>query len=817
MASAAAIVRDGNERPASTRRVIPKRRLRCTLPPHSKDWRLGLAVLFLLLLPAAAQPVPRINSSPVTWFQRGTTNHVALAGEALAPVTAVLVSGSGVLAEVASRPSPALTLEGSAGGLTAAPDASKSLPLRLVIAPDASLGGRELRVAGPDGVSNPITIQVSDLPESLEAAVGSGVMALPAAISGILGAATEADTFRFAARAGEKIILDVQANRDGSPLDPSLVVLDAAGKELARSEDVHGLDPFLAFTAPADGEYSVRISDLRFQGGGDYRYRLVAGVLPYLEHLFPFGGRRGSSVELELEGHHLEGAQRLTVQIAPEAPPGRQDIRAHTHRGFSNPLPFEAGELPEVRELEPNHLPEKAATLAAPVVIHGKIGEPGDLDLYRITSGADQKLVIEVQARRFGSPLDALLTLMDDQGAVLQRNDDAGGPDARIEFDARKDAAYRLSVRDLTDRGGARFGYRMMVSPPDRSPDFVVRARVGRHRIPRGGPVAVRCELERRNGWEGAVQVTAVGLPHGVSAGPLILDGNSGVGWLMMSATEEAPLGHHPLRLSAVGERGGRAVTHDVQFPETAWLTVMPAAPFALSVSPPVLFAEQNGVVELEVGVVRRAGFEGEVRISAEELPGVTVAGVTLPPGQSRARVAVRPAYNAEVGLRSVMIRGEAGEGAAVRTSPAPVSVPLSIQGIPMFLTAMLPGSPFFRTDPVKLSAVALPTNSPSAASRTEFVVKVDRRGMTGEIALALQDLPAGVLATVSPIPADKNEAVIRLQVTEAAETGKEVRFTVSGSATHQDRIWRQSTQPITLTVAAPEKETAAVAPAAAP
>ncbi|MBN8249885.1 MAG: PPC domain-containing protein, partial [Verrucomicrobia bacterium] len=628
---------------------------------------------------------------------------------------------------------------------------------------------------------------------------------------------TEADTFRFAAGAGEKIIFDVQANRDGSPLDPSLVVLDAAGKELARSEDVHGLDPFLAFTAPADGEYAVRISDLRFQGGGDYRYRLVAGMRPYLEYLFPFGGRRGSSVELELEGHHLEGAQRMTVHIAPEAPPGRQEIRAHTARGFSNPLPFEAGDLPEIRESEPNNVPEKAGTLAAPMVIHGKIGEPGDTDLFRVTSASDQKLVVEVQARRFGSPLDALLTLMDDQGAVLQRNDDAGGPDARIEFDAKKDTAYRLALRDLTDRGGPRFGYRMTISPPDRAPDFAVRTKVGRHRIPRGGHAAVRCELERRNGLDGAVRITGVGLPQGVTAGPLILGGGASFGWLVLAAAEDAVLGHHPLRLSAVGEREGKALNRDVQFPEAGWLTVMPAAPFELSVSPPVLFAEQNGGTELEVGVVRRAGFDGEVRISAEELPGVTVAALSIPPGQSRARVAVRPAYNAEVGLRPVMLRGEAGEGAAARTSHAPVMVPLSTQGIPMFLTAMLPGSPFFRTDPVRLSAVALPTNSPSAASRTEFVVKVDRRGLAGEIALALQDLPAGVLATVSPIPADKNEATLRLQVTDAAETGKEVRFTVSGSATHQDRIWRQTTQPITLTVAAPEKETAAVTPAAAP
>ena len=73
------------------------------------------------------------------------------------------------------------------------------------------------------------------------------------------------------------------------------------------------------------------------------------------------------------------------------------------------------------------------------------------------------------------------------------------------------------------------------------------------------------------------------------------------------------------------------------------------------------------------------------------------------------------------------------------------------------------------------------------------------------------------VVATVNPIAADKNEASIKLLVSDQAETGKEHRFFAIGSATHQDRIWRQKTQPITLFIAPPEKETAAATPATNP
>ena len=57
---------------------------------------------------------------------------------------------------------------------------------------------------------------------------------------------------------------------------------------------------------------------------------------------------------------------------------------------------------------------------------------------------------------------------------------------------------------------------------------------------------------------------------------------------------------------------------------------------------------------------------------------------------------------------------------------------------------------------------------------------------------------------------------LLRLVVSDQAAAGKEHKFNVAGTATYNDRIWRQKTQPVTLVVAAPEKETAA-APAPNP
>jgi hypothetical protein len=83
---------------------------------------------------------------------------------------------------------------------------------------------------------------------------------------------------------------------------------------------------------------------------------------------------------------------------------------------------------------------------------------------------------------------------------------------------------------------------------------------------------------------------------------------------------------------------------------------------------------------------------------------------------------------------------------------------------------------------------------------------------------LRLEDLPKGVEARVSNILTNKAEATVALTVSPKAETGKEHQFRVVASATHQDRIWRQKTQPIHLTLTAPEPEASGnAAPKTAP
>jgi hypothetical protein len=70
------------------------------------------------------------------------------------------------------------------------------------------------------------------------------------------------DRFPFTAKKDDSLRLHVAAGR-GSPVDPTLVVVGADGKEIARNDDQPGVtDAAVDFKAPADGVYDVLIGDV---------------------------------------------------------------------------------------------------------------------------------------------------------------------------------------------------------------------------------------------------------------------------------------------------------------------------------------------------------------------------------------------------------------------------------------------------------------------------------------------------------------------------------------------------------------------------
>lgn len=764
---------------------------------------LCLAALGLQPFVGHAQMPPKLTTIFPETVQKGSATEIAIEGENLGKITHFVFSGQPGLTAIASpTPTPSVNLEASKGGITVANsrDPKKSY-VRVAVSPDASLGSRDLRLAGPGGISNPLTITVSDKKEELEKEPNNSVqeanpIKLPVAINGHIHASSEIDVFKFEGKKNQRLIFDLLAARNGSPLDSTLSVLDSKGKELIKSEDANGFDSLIDFLVPQDGEYFLQIRDFRYQGAGNYKYRIVSGELPYLDAIFPYGGQRGQSVEVSLIGRHLEEASTMKLQIDSAAPLGAQDVRAFTSRGYSNPARFDISAFAEFLEKEPNNATNEATAVKVPGVFNGRIEKEKDEDFFKFTVEKGQRLIFEVWASRFGSPLDAVMTLMGTNGAVLQRNDDAAAADAKIDQTFAEAGEYLVSVRDLLDRGSDRFGYRLIVSPPA-GPDFSLKFTPDVVRINRGGQITVKVDLTR-SGFGGGVEILPEALPEGVSAFPLLIPSDAASGMLSLSADDTAPLGNALFKLKAYGAMGGKKVERVVQpaAGREGFITVLDHAPF--SIDPFTLNAsvEQNQSTSMEVAVNRKNGFAGEIKLSLDglNLKNIETPVVSNKAADPRSTLNIKAKTDADAGPREVFIKGEAVvDGVTMIQFSRPL--PFNVLEFPFVLVNSLP----------RLTLTPVPAGTKSAAAEAEFSVKVTRKGLfTEDINLALEGVPEGVVATKTNITHNVTEVFYKLTATDKAKINTTNTITVVGTSTVNGRNLSQKAPSITLFINAP-------------
>ena len=116
-----------------------------------------------------------------------------------------------------------------------------------------------------------------------------------------------------------------------------------------------------------------------------------------------------------------------------------------------------------------------------PVAIDGHIRTPGDSDYFVFTTRRGEKLVLQVQARRFDSPLDSILTLYNAKSQQLAENDDWNDPmeapvthqaDSRLLYTFPAAGDYILRLRDVEGKGGEEYGYRLVMAadvPPGKA------------------------------------------------------------------------------------------------------------------------------------------------------------------------------------------------------------------------------------------------------------------------------------------------------------------------------------------------------------
>src|SRR5262245_4678727 len=246
---------------------------------------------------------PQISSVFPQGARCGAQMEVTINVQIISPPTKIIFSEPGVTARLLKT-------------------ANTNVQVKLEVAPHAAIGPHYFRLVTPRGSSNLLIFRVGDLPETEEAEPNdtfekANRIQAPVTINARMGVDEDIDMYRLRAEAGERLIFDLLAARNGSGGDLAMTLLDARGHTVKHSEDHFLWDPFINITFKEAGEYFLAIRPLDGRGSPDFAYQLMIRSGPYLDSIFPLGARQGTSHELVARGQMLDGAKRIEVTGGP--------------------------------------------------------------------------------------------------------------------------------------------------------------------------------------------------------------------------------------------------------------------------------------------------------------------------------------------------------------------------------------------------------------------------------------------------------------------------------------------------------------------
>ncbi len=506
-------------------------------------------------------------------------------------------------------------------GITATLKAANRFAVK--IAPEVGVGIYDVRVVGKLGVSNPRAFVAGDRAEIVrtkahdkpEAAVE---MQMGSVFNGNATAAAS-DHFRFAAKKGERVLIECVAREIDSRLSPSLAVLDVNGREIESARKGGLLD----FTAPSDGSFVATLHDLAYGGGADFFYRLTISNGPRVDFIFPPAGVPGTKSSFTLYGRGLPGGQPAKLRGTDGKPLEKLDVEItlpsladatrdrHTRpisavsdgffhtlkspQGSANPVFIGFSSTQLTRETEPNNKPGEAQKVSVPWEVAGQFFPAADVDTYAFDAKKGDVFWIEVISNGVGRATSPFLLVQregTDIKEVYATDADPGGKkfttlsnDPAMRFEAKEDGAYRVSVRDLfgATRSNPASTYRLVIRKE--SPDFRLVAvndqppqkKDDRSAVPRGllvragDTAAVKVIAIRRDGFTGAIELSAENLPDGVKCAPTKIEEGKTEGLLLLTANDKPAKGCKAVRILGKAKAGDRELQHEATGGSVIW------------------------------------------------------------------------------------------------------------------------------------------------------------------------------------------------------------------------------------------------------
>ncbi|HEV3122749.1 MAG TPA: c-type cytochrome domain-containing protein, partial [Isosphaeraceae bacterium] len=421
----------------------------------------------------------------------------------------------------------------------------------------------------PDG-SRPFrsrNIVVAEGPQSTEAepndaADKATALEVPGGASGVIGSAGDVDMFRFSAKKGQRLVIEVFGRRLGTPIDPVIEVLDAEGRSIPRAVLRPVAETFVAFRDHNSSGRNIRLTNWDDFAIGDYvlagRDLLRLSALPKNpddDAVFwgngntTSGGERLAFLETTAE-HHPMGQPLYKVEFHPPGtrfPPGGVPPVTFYYRnddggpGFSNDArvtfdpPADGTYLVRVEDArgfggeafgyhvlvraprpdfsvsignENPNIPRGGATIVTATIKR----LDGFNSPVEVSAGGLPEGVHATKATIERDMFSAELLLFADSSAPATSD-----PTWRVLARAVVDplpgsAAPAGELRHEVDPGGA-LGGRITVTP---EPDIQVAAEPTKVTIRPGERVELKFAVNRKEPFSGRVPIDVRNLPHGV-------------------------------------------------------------------------------------------------------------------------------------------------------------------------------------------------------------------------------------------------------------------------------------------------------------
>jgi hypothetical protein len=425
--------------------------------------------------------------------------------------------------------------------------------------------------------------------------------AAPVALNGRIDPAGDEDRFAVAVTPGQKYHIEVDAYDNGSALDGVLRVLGAKDAVLATADDtpiplptkqgqqkqtLSSPDPSVDFTVPSDlHELTLALRDLEGRGGIGFPYRItITPVLPSFDVVL-------NDAQI---GVPRNGSAAIGVTI--------------TRKGYTGPITLSVANPPPGLSVRP-----------------GTIGEAQMAGTFTVSAAPDAPFGA-VNLDIIGQSQPTAPT-----GPIVEH---ATKP---IVFSMQKgmmgNAAATLPTNTLTQYG--------LACAPTLTAPLRLETAETPVEVPHGAGAPIVVKVERPAGAEGALNLTALTPPIGLTTAAASIAEKATEGTVTINAAPEAGLGITSLVLVAKGKIAGAEQTLTVPA-----VTLNVVRPVALELAAPGVEVKAGETVELKGKVVRKGTFKEPLTIKLSGLPaGLKVEPVAVAADQSEftARIVAEP------------------------------------------------------------------------------------------------------------------------------------------------------------------------------